>query len=723
MTHIIRRLIIALALMAGIAPAVAQSPTPVPPLPDTERRTSYTISNSTCSCAVGFALYGDGSDYANWIEVWVNGTQISQSGNWTISSPSAGSLSIAARPITDAVLTFTQAQTGTVQIVGARRPRRVSQYAENRGVPARNLNQDISDIVATQRETWDKLNDVTGRAVLAPPGETLAVLSASSSRANSGACFDAGGNLVSCVSIPSTTFTAGNGIAITGTNPKTITNNIQAGGPITITGTNPLIIGCPTCNTSPASATSAIFVASRATAATLDLSSYSVVKTGGYATAGDGGEATFTKVVGAPFKDTYITAGSLTGVGSGYTNGTYLGVRMTGGVGQGCMAKVTVAGGVVTAVDLSGNFCNGYAVGNVLTPTVSDIGGTGSGAAYTVSTISSPTASFTDSAGTLWQYVVSEGGVANARQFGMKGDWNGVDASATNDLAGFKSAMAFMSTAYGSATAYVNGGTIVFPKGAYYFCASPSQFATLQVPNGVAIKGVGVLGGTTFKQCTSAAATEHFVSLCDPNVQFGQFGCKLDSLALVMTGSSNSLIAAIYSNSGQQFPLVNNVYIQPTTRGCIFYEIGKGGASNAIFENVDCEQSDSAINPAFYGNSSSTQIVLRNWVFGCAPSSCGASSYAINMANGNFIVENFHIEQHVNGINVATTGASSLSSIRNGTIVSGCVNGITLQNTNPNNTVLVENIESSCSTATVLNGHASGSNVTGHILAQRVFNP
>lgn len=480
-----------------------------------------------------------------------------------------------------------------------------------------------------------------------------------------------------------------------------------------------------TCSAGTISATTSTpqVISSRTVAQTLDLSTYSVVSTLGYASAGDGGGAVFSKLApGSIFKDTWIATGNIVG-GSGYTNGTYLGVPMGGGVGANCQAKVTVSGGAVSAVDLSGSFCNGYGVGNVLVPLTSAIGGTGSGATFTVATINNATGSFSDAAGNLWQYTVDIGSFPNARQFGMKGDWNGNDATATNDLTSFKSAMAFMSTAYGAAGAYVNGGTIIFPKGAYYFCASPAQFATLQVPNGVMIEGAGELGGTTFKQCTASDTAEHFVSLCDPNSQYGQFGCRLEKIALVMTGNSNSGTAAVYSNSGQQFPLLDKVYIQPFTRGCVYYEIGKGGASNAIFNNVDCEQSDTAINSGFFGNSSGTQIVLENWVFGCAPGTCGAGSYAINMANGNHIISNFHIEQHQNGINVATTGTSTLSSIKNGTIVSGCVNGITLQSTNPNNTVLIENIESSCSTATVLNGHAAGSNVTGHILAQRVFNP
>ncbi|MBP1092982.1 hypothetical protein [Bradyrhizobium diazoefficiens] len=328
----LRKTVFAAALAASVAPAFAQAPPPVPALPDTERRTSYSLSGSTCACAVGFALYGDSTDYANWLEVWVNGTLVPQSGNWTITSPSSADLSRLPRPITDAVLTFTSAQTGTVQIVGARRPRRTSQFAENRGVAARDLNQVITDIVAMLRENWDKTNDVTGRAVLAPPGETLAVLASAASRASQGACFDAGGNLVSCVSVPGSTFTAGNGISLTGTGPTTITNNIQGSGPITITGTNPLLIGCPTCNTAPAGTTTAIFLASRATAATLDLHTYSVVRTGGYAAGGDGGGATFKNVASASFLDSGIAGGNLTAPGSSYTNGTYYGVRLRAGL-------------------------------------------------------------------------------------------------------------------------------------------------------------------------------------------------------------------------------------------------------------------------------------------------------------------------------------------------------------------------------------------------------
>jgi len=52
--------------------------------------------------------------------------------------------------------------------------------------------------------------------------------------------------------------------------------------------------------------------------------------------------------------------------GSGYTNGTYTNVALTGGTGTGAQATITVAGGIVTSVVITANGTN-YAVGNELT--------------------------------------------------------------------------------------------------------------------------------------------------------------------------------------------------------------------------------------------------------------------------------------------------------------------------------------------------------------------
>jgi hypothetical protein len=173
----LRRIVLSLALVAGLVPAIsfAQAPPPVPALPDSPRLTSTTLVSSTCACNVGFALYGDSTDYQSWVEVYLNGVLVNYNDatfGWTITSPT-GPLASIPRPVTDGVLTFTNAQTGTVQIVGARRPRRTSTFAENRGVAARDFNLILNDMIAQNRELWDKTNDITGRGLFSQPGNTM----------------------------------------------------------------------------------------------------------------------------------------------------------------------------------------------------------------------------------------------------------------------------------------------------------------------------------------------------------------------------------------------------------------------------------------------------------------------------------------------------------------------------------------------------------------------
>lgn len=166
------------------------APAPVPALPDTARITPYVIVAAVGPYNVGFHLYGDGTDYAEWVEVWLDGNKLTPVADWTLASPS-GSLSTLARPITDAQIMLTAARSGTLQIVGARRPRRLAQFSEGRGVTARDDNQTYTDIVAMLREGWDRFS----RVLQAPPGETLAVLVPAALRANLTAIFDGFGNL------------------------------------------------------------------------------------------------------------------------------------------------------------------------------------------------------------------------------------------------------------------------------------------------------------------------------------------------------------------------------------------------------------------------------------------------------------------------------------------------------------------------------------------------
>jgi len=98
---------------------------------------------------------------------------------------------------------------------------------------------------------------------------------------------------------------------------------------------------------------------------------------------------------GAPI----LTLGTITG-GSGYTNGTYTNVPLTGGSGSGALATIVVAGNFVTTVTVT-NVGNYYDAGNILSATTASIGGTGSGFSVPVATTKG---FFTPSDLNLWQF-------------------------------------------------------------------------------------------------------------------------------------------------------------------------------------------------------------------------------------------------------------------------------------------------------------------------------
>lgn len=72
--------------------------------------------------------------------------------------------------------------------------------------------------------------------------------------------------------------------------------------------------------------------------------------------------------------------------GTGYTSGTYNNVPLTGGLGNSALATIVVSGGAVTSVTIT-NQGKLYAIGDTLSATASNIGGTGSGFSITVSSL------------------------------------------------------------------------------------------------------------------------------------------------------------------------------------------------------------------------------------------------------------------------------------------------------------------------------------------------
>lgn len=97
-----------------------------------------------------------------------------------------------------------------------------------------------------------------------------------------------------------------------------------------------------------------------------------------------------------------IATGSITAAGSGYTNGSYSAKPLTGGTGSGATASITVAGNVVTAVTII-SAGDGYKPGDVLSVAASDVGGTGSGFTWTVSTVTGQSFDALDIAGKTGQ--------------------------------------------------------------------------------------------------------------------------------------------------------------------------------------------------------------------------------------------------------------------------------------------------------------------------------
>src|SRR6202012_5467435 len=80
------------------------------------------------------------------------------------------------------------------------------------------------------------------------------------------------------------------------------------------------------------------------------------------------------------------TIGTIAG-GSGYVNGSYGGVPLTGGSGNNATANITVSGGAVTAVTIL-NPGNQYVVGDVLSAAAVNLGGSGSGFSVPVNSTS-----------------------------------------------------------------------------------------------------------------------------------------------------------------------------------------------------------------------------------------------------------------------------------------------------------------------------------------------
>lgn len=129
----------------------------IPVLPDLERRTTYSPVASAGPFDVGFDLYGDGTDYQNWLRVFLDGLELERGSQWALSSPTGAISTERARPIRDAQVTLATPATGQLVIVGEMRPRRTTQLTEGRGVSARDFNLLATRLMTVAREYFDRI--------------------------------------------------------------------------------------------------------------------------------------------------------------------------------------------------------------------------------------------------------------------------------------------------------------------------------------------------------------------------------------------------------------------------------------------------------------------------------------------------------------------------------------------------------------------------------------
>lgn len=502
------------------------------------------------------------------------------------------------------------------------------------------------------------------------------------------------------------------------------TQQIIAGTGVTTVGTcSGSALNC----TVNATAATQYVVPSRALASAMNLSLLSAVRTLGYATPGDGGGGVFKNVGSAAFIDSFISTFTIQG-GSGCTNGAFTGLFQKAGNPAYVVGPVTVAGGAITAVNISHTPGNGYSVGDVLTLFALTQNGAfqtitcGVMPTITVSTVTSPLGSFTDSVGTHWQIVSDP--FPNVLQFGCKGDWDGVDASATDNFTCMQSAAWFAgyrrtSTNFDAGGSW--GGYLYVPPGAYKMCGS--TYFTL--PAQTVMDGGQASGQATLHLCDAYNTTLNGFTLCDPTWQFACLGTQFRNISL--HASRNVAVAGgtfmVYSNNLQDFGGLYNVYFYSGQRGCFHFEKGYGGSSWVGAEQISCNAS-SPNNPMIrLGNTAasgmnfgSSIVKVRELVLGGPSSSPFHLQTGIQVYGGFTNIENVHCE-NINGqcIYVESPAGGNPIQMRFTNINSqGCASGgtctgvITLAGTNDPGNAIFSMIPASTYAHVIENGQVGG---------------
>lgn len=228
-----------------------------------------------------------------------------------------------------------------------------------------------------------------------------------------------------------------------------------------------------------------------------------------------GGSPSFADLAYAPHLQTALTftggpiatLGAIT-AGSGYVSATYTGVPLTGGTGTGAIATITVAGGAVTVVTLTTAGAAlttagaiGYLVGDTLSASNANLGGSGSGFSIPVATLGTYSWIVPQGVSLVFLDGAASGGGGGAGQSGA-GTAGGGGGSGAGGLTGFPAVVTPGSTLTLTipmgGTGGVTGGAAAGAGSALIITGTVTALgSTATIPGGgLGAPGAGGTGGT-----------------------------------------------------------------------------------------------------------------------------------------------------------------------------------------------------------------------------------
>jgi hypothetical protein len=380
----------------------------------------------------------------------------------------------------------------------------------------------------------------------------------------------------------------------------------------------------------------------------------------------------------------------------------------------------------------NGAMAVGYLAGDVLSVTVP---GCASTVTWTVSTVSTPTGSFTDSAGNKWQITFPAAGL-DARAMGVKFDWDGTDGTATDNYTTLQNAFSF--AWYKTSTTIDGGGTqggqvLLAKQSAMIGC---SATVPIMVPYGVKVKGQGNYA-SAIKMCDTFPTSANQWELCNSFSHLACFGTILEDFQIFnsLSVSGTSGRSVVYTNNAQHEAGMRRMVIYPG--GCgrgSTYETGYGGATYILLDSVEYKGGKSDANCGgsagvqAYINYGSTQVLIDNLnVSGFSSGSGGPRTNGLLISGGFVNIRGIHAEQVVNPAIINITGSVANGMVRAWNAIGGvdCVGLFTLPNGNTFGNFMISPpmVPNGCTNMVVNNMAGGGGNMVAATATDVVFLP